>query len=329
MSSTEENNKDRPYFISLLTSNNGGNSPKQVKEEYDYCIVPELYKKLNKNSQPLSYELLEKHVQQLLTTNKEKKVVIVTEDTNLPLVTVNTYSKNVTNVATIYISNRPKVILNKLTNIIFLGVDKDLLSDDSLTTLDENLMTYFTFQKIKQIGIQKTVKTIKNMLNLSESKKLHIIIDLAIIDQTVAFSVKRSAEQQNFLSLNDIKEIIEEIRPNISYMDVVGFDDSLDNSTHKYTKITGEVCRTIIKNAFSLKEKSMNIFTEDSRFLIYRPVEKRTDIDIGWYTVKFLTLKEREELLRHLIDKTITCTIDNYLDKDNSDKDTEIDVYVT
>lgn len=308
-----EKEQEQPHFIAVFTNNPGGNSPKQVKEEYDYSINQELYKKKNSQNQPLAYELLEKYIAQI-----SNKIVVVSEDVNLPSCTINAYFKK-DSVTTVYISNAPNVVNNPSSNVIYLGIDKNLLSDQSLFNLDESLATYFTLQKINQTGIQKVCNIIKNML---QDKKIHLVIDLRIIDQIIAPSAKRSPLQKNYLSIKDVVETIKHLK-NILYLDVIGFDESLDNSSFKYTKITGEVCRVIIRSIFNIKEKSMNIFTEDSRFLIYRPVEQITNDDIGWYIVKFLTIKEREIFLKHLIDNVATISIPDV------EKGIDIEVYVT
>lgn len=295
-----------PYFIALITPYEGGHSPKKVKEVYDHYINADLYKIYDKNNQLMAYNSLEKHIQQVID---DRDIVLVTEDINSPSITINAYSRNST---TIYISNSPTVILK---DVIYVGIDKDLMTDDMIMKLDEGLITYFTQEKIKECGISKVIK------NIIINKKIHLIIDLRIIDQTIAPSAKRYPNQKKYISLNDIQEIIQNFH-NISYLDIIGFNDSLDNSSCKYSKITGEVCRVIIKNIFNIKEKSINIFTEDSRFLIYRPVNQISQDDIGWYIIKFLTLKERETFLSNLVDKVITITInDNYKE--------DMEVYIT
>jgi hypothetical protein len=70
--------------------------------------------------------------------------------------------------------------------------------------------------------------------------------------------------------------------------------------------MTSEVCRIFIKNIFNIKEKKINIFTEDSRFLIYRPESiEDEDGDIGWYILRFLETEQKEKLLEQLIDDSI------------------------
>ena len=124
---------------------------------------------------------------------------------------------------TVYISNAPNVVNNPSSNVIYFGIDKNLLSDQSLSNLDKSLVTYFTLQKINQTGIQKFCKIIKNML---ENTKIHLIVDLRIIDQIITPSVKRSPLQKNYLSIKDIIETIKHLK-NIFYLDVIGFDESL------------------------------------------------------------------------------------------------------
>ena len=63
-----------------------------------------------------------------------------------------------------------------------------------------------------------------------------------------------------------------------------------------------------------LKEKSINIFTEHSYFLIYRPVEQergKEEEDIGWYLLRGLDKKLKNEIMSKLDDEIIeTINID-------------------
>lgn len=308
------NISDPPHFIAVLTTNPGGSSPELVKEKYDYTINKELYN-VDNNGVNSAYVILSKYIQQ----NIDKKIVVVSEDVYLPSVTINTYAKY-NNITTIYISNYPKIVTNiPNNNIVYFGIDTDIISESLQSKLDDNLITYFTFQKIMKIGIDKISKIIMNMF---PDNKLHLIIDLQIIDQTIAPSVKRNNSQKNFLMMIHLNQIFK-VFTNIYHLDIIGFDGSLDDNLFRYTKITGEVCRTIIKDIFNIKEKSMNVFTEDSRFLIYRPVEQLSNDDTGWYIVRFMTLKERETFLQYLIDRVVTISIDNI------DTGTDLEVIVT
>jgi len=298
-----------PYFIAVFTPT-GGNSPKQVKEQYDYSIVKDMYNKYDLDNRPLTYKLLEEHIKQIAVN---QKIVIISEDTNLSSITSNAYTKLVDSI-TVYVSTNP--ISMEKTETIYFGIDKDMVS--------EKLETNITFEKIKQIGLMKACKIIKNMCS---GRNIHLSIDLRSLDPTIAPSVKRQSSCTKYLSLEDIKIIIKEFHASVSYLDILGFDESLDDSRFKYTKVTGEICKLIIRNIFDINEKSMNIFTEDSRFLIYRPVKQLFEDDKGWYIVRFLTLQEREIYLKYLIDNVITITIDNTINDNEINK--ELEVYVT
>ena len=71
----------------------------------------------------------------------------------------------------------------------------------------------------------------------------------------------------------------------------------------------------------NIKEKKLNIFTEDSRFLIYRPVVQINEHDIGWYILRFMTLEQRNDILKHLTD-------DDIINITIEDNDEEIDVFI-
>jgi hypothetical protein len=312
---SEKSVQESPLFIAVLSDGKGGNSPKQVKEEYDYYIGTELYSRYDINGQPLAYELLEKYIGKY---SSNRKIVVISEDTKLPYSTVNAYSK-INDVATVYISNNPYIIDTKYNDrLLYFGIDKDLMADQAISSMEGDFTTYFTLQKVNRAGIQKICKVVRDVYN---DKRIHLIIDLQIVDQTVAPSVKRQQSQKNYLSMENISEIVQQFN-NINYLDIIGFDESLDDPAFRYSKITGEVCRAIIKSAFNIKERSLNIFTEDSRFLIYRPIKQITNYDIGWYIVRFMTIKERETFLKHLIDRIETISID-------VDQEENLDVMVT
>lgn len=283
------------HFIAVYTPNKGGGSPAQVKEHYDFKIPSTQYE--NKNIPP--YTALDEHIKNVLMKKPEMKIAIISEDTNLSTQTINTYRSD--NTLTIYISNNPTYIDK---NVVYFGIDKDLIPDEQMIKLSNSLATYFTIEKVKQLTTEKIIRTLKG-------QKIHLIVDLQIFDPSITPSVARSKNQNKYFTFQEIDKIISYYNTNIFYLDILGFDESLDDTTFRYSKITGEMSRTIIRNTFQVKEKYMNIFTEDSRFLIYRPSEQLNDNDIGWHIVKFMTMKERDKYLEHLVDKIISLQIND------------------
>ncbi|AYV76507.1 MAG: hypothetical protein Terrestrivirus7_60, partial [Terrestrivirus sp.] len=169
-------------------------------------------------------------------------------------------------------------------------------------------------------------------------------IDLGIFHPDFVPSVIRQHDQQNretnFLSFYDLQELVSQLQNKVMHLDIVGFNASIDDTAYRFTKMTGNVCRYIIRDIFTLKDKKINVFSEDSKFLIFRPVvqtyydkDKDTDkdknkdnlhsngesdddfeeydensrkVDIGWYVVRFMTLKDREVFIEKIKDNIIT-----------------------
>lgn len=278
------------------------NSPKQIKEEYNYSIdttnIGEFEKVLGQNiSQP---------------------IITISSDTTLPVQTIPIYKSH--GAQTIYISNNPTHLDS---SVIYLGIDKKVAPDEVLTELTNTLTTCYPIQKIHQegVGIERILKTIKK--NLPNEKPLHIILDLALIDKVLCPSVSRVETQTEFLKWDELIQIINVFSPHTKYLDILGFDETIDDPLHKYSKQTGEIIRMFAQKLFNLKLNSINIFTEDTRFLIYRPVMKLTEDDVGWYIVKFMSLSDREAIIAHLVDKVITISIDP------DDIGEEMNVYIT
>lgn len=324
-----------PLYIALETSKDGGKSPHQVKQYYDIVCN--------------NIDKLPKIVKEYIGS---RKIVVISENILVPQKTVPIYLNDMT--MCIYVSNNPYLFPEQMNNnIIYLGIDQDLIPDENIEILNNGLANYFTIQKCKTLGFKKIYSVITELTK--KSQKLHLVLDLRIFDNNVAPSVIRDKMQKHFVTYENIFELIS-VLESIYFLDIVGFDDSIDDEYFKLTKITGTCCRNLIKKIFNLKEKSINIFTEDSKFLIFRPVEQYEEIedmddsvddidngdtddtsdtvnldeeinkmeqkDIGWYIVKFLTLEQRENILSQLGDKVITISIPK---NDNE----EIDMYVT
>ena len=330
------------HFIAVYTNAEGGQSPKLVKEKYDYEIKLE------------DKDILASHLSKNI---ENQNIVVISENTELSKFIIPIYSQLQEKLITLYISNNPNILYQK--NIIYIGLDKNLIEDNTeeeLNKLDNSFVPYITIQKIiKLCQTNKLDSIVKYINNICIDNIVNVIIDLHIIDINNCPSVKRDSNQTKYISLDTIYKLLNK-NINIRYLNIFGFDSNIDNPTNKLTKMTGNSCRNIIKHIFDIKEKSINIFTEDTRFLIYRPVEqlsindnsepdsepdskpehnpetddistyidttKHTD-DYGWYILRFMTLREREDIIKHLIDRVITISVK----LDDTDEETEI--YIT
>lgn len=301
-----------PIFIAVTTPKKNGRSQKYVKEKFDVTIKSKSDKRI--------HDELTKYI-----TDKER-VVIISENVKLCEITEKIYNGGNKTVHTIYLSNQPIInpsntITKTNKNITYVGIDQNLIDDGIKNQLENNLdIKYFTVQKIRQVGMQKIMQNIMVSDNL-----VHLIVDLRVVDYTLAPSVKRNESQGNFLINKDIDDMINVVKDKVNYLDIIGFDYQT-NEPDKHAQVTGQICKKIIKEIFEIKEKSINIFNEKSKFLIYRPTTTLSEADVGWYIVRFITLKEREEIIKNLNGNVITLTIDVPVDNKN---ETELEVFIT
>jgi hypothetical protein len=320
------------HFIALITPKKGGNSPFKIKEKYDYVINSSVYSdkkdndkisdQIKKNN---AYELLYKYINKI----KLEKICTISEDIKLSEITSLSYSdltqNKEKNLKIIYVCNDPCIFnyTNPNMEIIYLGIDETLINDELFEKIKNNEKnSYYTIKKIKQIGIEK----ILSLITKTETEDMHLIIDMRIIDKFNAVSVVRDIRQSEFLLISDIEKLCEYFNNKINYLDILGFNDDVDDPISKSSKITGDVARYVIKNTYSLPENKLNIFNEYSKFLIYRPVKQTNEKDYGWYILRNMTLDERDEIIKKLGDKIGFLTISDYdhIEK----KHYKIDVYV-
>ena len=107
-------------------------------------------------------------------------------------------------------------------------------------------------------------------------------------------------------------------------IDITGFSMYFDQTTNnEQLKSNIDVITKIYSQLLHLKEYSLNIFTENTRFLIYKPMEEIYDIHekgdntIGWYLLRNIPLSIKCELLDTLDSDSII--ILDILDDDNNE----------
>ena len=258
------------YFIGVYGKND--TTPDLVKEHYDASIR---YADYGDDM----YKTLEECIRNALNTNKN--IITISEDKTICDITQSIYSEN--NIKTIYVSSNPE---NIEKNTIYIGIDESIIDDTILEKLNDTCEIYITMKKIKQHGIANIMK----MLNVN-TDNIHIIYDIGIIEPTQCPSVERIRGQKQFLTFDELNSLIKECKKQVKHLDIIGFNAKFDDEKHIYTKITGNICRHIMKETYDLKEKALNIFSDDTRFLIYRNLIQEDCNDIGWKIVRFMTVQ--------------------------------------
>lgn len=179
-------------------------------------------------------------------------------------------------------------LLLDTTQLIYYGVTEDNLED-----ITQNNIQFITNKKISIIGPENCYKSIKKMI---DNKPLHVSIDLKVFDD------------KKGINLEDVLDLLIKFKDNIVSMDITEFPQN--------NKIIIDFVRILIAKVFDIKESKINIFNEDSYFIIYRPLEQENEQDFGWYILKDVDDNIKTEILEQLNDddiETIDIDGDDYL----------------
>lgn len=212
--------------------------------------------------------------------------------------------------------------------ITLIGLNDDLLADSDVDEMLKLGIMYFTLQRIDKIGIKKIIDSV---IESVANDPVHIVFDMSVMDTTSSPCVTRFLDKTVHsqilgLSLEHINVLFEEFSSlNIVGVDVTSYDFRYEANSIAY-RVTCETVRKPLIKLLGVKQKSINIFDEHTRFLIWRPTYQKTNEDIGWFILRGMTLKDRENILASLSDDDI-----KIISIDNSDRSVDIDeddVYV-
>lgn len=201
-----------------------------------------------------------------------------------------------------------KIVLNK-KQLLLLGLNDISYSENQQALLDELEIKYFTADYIEKKNTFD--KILHNIHNFATGHPLHIVLNLTTLLSTYTPSVKR---QKTNLGMNpqQLDKLIQFVKKyDIVGLDILGFDASIDTSSKKASRITAEIVRSIFVHMFDIKQKSLNIYSEHSRFLIYRSVEQEDlEHDIGWRILRNIPPELKEVLMSSIKNEIVTIPID-------------------
>jgi arginase family enzyme len=213
------------------------------------------------------------------------------------------------------------------SQFIFLGLQN--LTDMETNFMLENSIEYYELSKCKT-----KLESILDMIlyECSRVENIAIIFDLTALNLNIAPCTIRDENNNVGFNLNDLNLILSKLSTltdKIRLLDIVGhyFKNTVDIST----RITIETIQQIYGKIFKLQESSLNIFNEHSKFLIYRPLAEENH---GWYILRGIDLKLRDEILSSIEDNISLITIPNEHDEDDGDYDNkdgegDVDVLIT
>ena len=217
---------------------------------------------------------------------------------------------------------RHKMIL-KSEQFIFMGLEStnsDIVNVSAMYSKDDI-----------HTKLEKILKLIK--LNI-ESEPVFIDIDLSVFDQTIApLCLRHPEELQNpELSINiknsQLKLILKYLSElNVQAINISGFCVDFHDVT-MINRIQIETIQQIYGSILKIKEKKINIFNENSRFLIFKPKQEIYDDydQIGWYIMRNVDAELKERLLEDIKDGEIIEVHIEDEDDENIKKDVLISV---
>jgi len=178
-------------------------------------------------------------------------------------------------------------------------------------------------------NLEKILKLIKSNI---DSKPVFIDFDLSVLEQSLSpLCLRHPEELQNpNISINIKNVQLKLILKYLSELNICGINISgfcVDfNDTTLVNRIQIEVIQQIYGTILKIKEKKINIYNENSRFLIFKPLQEIFDeIDeFGWYIMRNVDSDLKEKLLEDIKDgKIIQIQIE---DDDNIKRDILISV---
>lgn len=193
------------------------------------------------------------------------------------------------------------------SNICYIGLNEDIIPDEQEYTLNELKCTHYSIQLLRKKGIQKIIESI---VSEYKNENVHIVIDLCCLELGYAPSVIRQNEIKNNNGFN-IDELISVITclkklNNINSIDITGynFGPVCDKKKHNVAnKITINAIELILSNLIDNYQKSLNIYDENTKFLIWKKMDD--DEPIGWLILRNMSNNDKQEIINAIGDDRI------------------------
>jgi hypothetical protein len=192
---------------------------------------------------------------------------------------------------------------NKIT---MFGLDQSHIDN---TILSDTKISHYTLDLARKKGF---VDVVKRIISRYGDEPVLIVVDMCVVRLKSSPSVYRRDDdlekgmtrEEYVLMLKELKNI-----PNIVGLCLTGYDfdaisdkacdEGNEKNSHdiksKCDMMTTSLIRETVTQLSNLKEKSINVFTEDTYFLIFR---YNDDDGYGWHVLRGASLMFREEYIR-------------------------------
>jgi len=200
-----------------------------------------------------------------------------------------------------------------LSQFIFLGLQE--LSDYEQTLLINMNAEYYKLENLNK----NLERILDKIVYDNKDEKCIIIFDMSVCNINCAPCVIR--ENNRGINIDQLNMIIDKLSKlnKIKMIDITGFRLEQDSANYR---ITVDTIVKIYSKLLKLKEYSINVFNENSKFLIYKPLDEiYEENEHGWYILRNLNLNMRNELLEELDgDSIMSLEIPKQLFYDNSEE---------
>ena len=225
------------------------------------------------------------------------------------------------------------------SQFIFLGLQ--YLTDAEINFMMDNSIEYYELNKINA-KLENILDKIITDCNYSQN--IAVVFDLTSLQLNIAPCTVRDKSDENINvnsdtnnkgfnldQLNLILNKLSSISNRIRLLDITGH--YLQDIKNILNRITIETIQQIYGKIFKLKESSLNIFNEQTKFLIYREITSKEydneEEDYGWYILMGIDLKLRDEILESIEDRIILLTIPKIDNDDCIDEDVDVMIMST
>jgi len=222
------------------------------------------------------------------------------------------------------------VVPLKLEQFSFIGLN-------DITPYEENLLLKENSDYYDLKRINKNLESILNkVINKLSDSPVAIIFDMSVFDLNIAPCTIRENDKNVGLNLDQLNLILKHLSNmnkkynNVKMIDITGHYLSIQDTSPAF-RVTIETITKIYSKILNLKEYSINIFNENTRFIIYKPVDEiceETDESIGdnygWYILRNVPMDFKNDLLKEIDNDSITI-----IDIPDENEDEEIQVMIS
>jgi arginase family enzyme len=216
----------------------------------------------------------------------------------------------------------------KLEQFNFIGLNE-------VSPYEENILLKGNSDYYDMKRLNKNIENILNkIVNKIGDSPTAVIFDMSVFDINIAPCTIRENKTNVGLNLDQLNLILKHLsemnnkNKNIKMIDITGHYLSIEDTSPAF-RVTIETITKIYSKILNLKEYSINIFNEHTRFLIYKPVdelcEEKEDMygdNYGWYILRNVPIDYKNDMLKEIDNDSITI-IDIPLNNEDEDVDEE------